>query len=611
MNVIKFRIENYKSVVDSGWCQLANDITILAGKNESGKTAILEALRDFGPEVETIPDQALPINAPTGCKPKITVCFGIEAEKFQKFLEEKNIELGGEAYEYMYQEHANQNENTWSISIYKDSEGYQLDEAFRKILNVQTEQRVQQIKDLCESMAKNFNLQCPDIDTLREDLRNLETIVRQFIQEVLSCDNEYDVTDLQTLNEELAAKDYASHILGVLIKNIQPFVFFNDFSNILPFEIHADSAGENEAFSDFAQVAGLDLDEFSRTTDRQRRRNMLSACSASISGNFHEYWQQDQLNLKVETDGDFFRVGVENEGETNLFSLEQRSKGFQWFMSFYLRLRATGAKPGIILIDEPGMYLHAQAQSDVLKTLEDLSATSTIIFSTHSPYLIDHHRLDRIRLIQKNNTGTVIENKIHRNTNTETLSPIMTAIGLDLSSSGFSIAGQKNVLLEGISDYYYLQALRSGDFDEEIKFIPCVGATKIPQLASLLIGWGLPFHVLLDNDKKGRTVRNNLQKSLPDPNLISFVSSESDTAIEDLFTDEDFNKFIINDPNVQREPNIRNATHLSKEGLNKVLLAKNFFEKIKQDSSVIDQLQPETKNRFRKILTAISGNLSE
>lgn len=613
MNVVKFRIKNYKSVIDSGWCQLASDITILAGKNESGKTAVLEALRDFGPLADTIPDQALPINAPRDCKPRITVCFEIEKEELQQILCGDNTEPDEKVYEYMNQEYAGQNESTWSIPVHKDSDGYCLDEAFRDVLNAPTEQRIQQVKNACEGPANDLNLQCPDIDAHREDLYSMKTTVQQFIQEAQQHDSEYDMSYLQTLSEDLPATDYVHHLLNALEENMQPIVFFNDFSDILSFEIPADNAKEDKAFSDLAKVAGLDLDEFFRTTDRQRRRNTLSACSANISGNFHEYWLQDQLNLKVETDGDFFRVGVENEGETTLFSLMQRSKGFQWFVSFYLRLKATGARPGIILIDEPGMYLHAQAQHDVLKTLEDLSETSTVIFSTHSPYLIDHQRLDRIRLVQKDNRGTIIENKIHSNTNTETLTPVMTAIGLSLSSNGFSVVGQKNVLLEGISDYYYLQALRPDTFDEEIKFIPCVGTTKIPQLASLLIGWGLQFHVLLDNDRAGRNVQKSLQKVVADLCSMSFISSTPDTAIEDLFTREDFNKFVIAGLGEQCDRNVQNTQHLKKqkENLNKVLLAKNFFEKCKKEPPIIDQLDSDTMDKFREIFKTIAENLQE
>lgn len=48
MKLKTFRIKNIKSIIDSGVCHLASDnITIFAGQNESGKSAVLEALRYF------------------------------------------------------------------------------------------------------------------------------------------------------------------------------------------------------------------------------------------------------------------------------------------------------------------------------------------------------------------------------------------------------------------------------------------------------------------------------------------------------------------------------------------------------------------------------------
>src|SRR5205085_2658601 len=110
-----------------------------------------------------------------------------------------------------------------------------------------------------------------------------------------------------------------------------------------------------------------------------------------------------------------------------------------------------------------------------------------VLYSTHSPYLIDPARLDRVRLVingrDAKKAGTRVENKVHKGADHDTLTPIITAVGLD-ASRAFSAVAEKNVLTEGISDYYYLQAFmllvsRSPD----PHFIPCVGASKVPLLA--------------------------------------------------------------------------------------------------------------------------------
>lgn len=86
MKLKKFRIKNYKSIVDSGDCYLTDTITILAGKNESGKTSILEALEDFDTD-EKIRETAKPIKSPEAV-PEISITFTIEKETLKSILEE-------------------------------------------------------------------------------------------------------------------------------------------------------------------------------------------------------------------------------------------------------------------------------------------------------------------------------------------------------------------------------------------------------------------------------------------------------------------------------------------------------------------------------------------
>ncbi|MCD5401090.1 AAA family ATPase, partial [candidate division NPL-UPA2 bacterium] len=280
--------------------------------------------------------------------------------------------------------------------------------------------------------------------------------------------------------------------------------------------------------------------------------------------------------------------------------------GFQWFLSFYLRLNAERDETNIILIDEPGLYLHAKAQGDVLKVLGKISKESQVIFSTHSPYLIDAKRLDRVRLILKDDkNGTRIENKIHKGADIETLTPIITAIGLDISHD-FSIAGKRNILLEGISDYYFLQALKKYTKTDEVNLIPCVGAQKIPQLVSLLIGWNLEFLAVLDNDNKGKRIAKELAEKLAVENKkIIFVSDQDGYSIEDLFTHEDFNNFVLNETkNVDKS--VPNSKFLKDKKLDKVLLAKKFFESVESGKSKI-KLSQETINAFKQLFEKVAS----
>ncbi len=85
MKIKKFRIKNYKSIVDSGDCYLEEDLTILAGKNESGKTSILEALADFNID-KNISDKAKPIGRDDAL-PEINITFIMSSLEVENFLQ--------------------------------------------------------------------------------------------------------------------------------------------------------------------------------------------------------------------------------------------------------------------------------------------------------------------------------------------------------------------------------------------------------------------------------------------------------------------------------------------------------------------------------------------
>ena len=617
MKLTKFRIRDYKSIKNSGWCYLASSITILAGKNESGKSATLEALQSFSTE-KTIPPDATPIHN-YDKKPEIGMCFEIEREILDKISHEISITISDEARENISRD---------GLTISKSQDEYSLEDTIYDLLNKEKDEsnavQIREIKQAIKTLSRIEQLSDiakPEIDS--DNIEDIQEAVVQYIAEIrnrISRIPEEKIQEelngiLDQLSEEnnaLDKKNPADEILDELQQYMPNFIFFSDLFDILPFEISFEEAKTHSTVQDFAKVASLDLDKLINTSDLQYRKNILSKASGKISGDFMFHWDQDQLNLVVDSDGEFLCLGIrESEsGDNLLFKPEQRSKGFQWFLSFYLRLTAESGSKNIILIDEPGLYLHAKAQEDVLKVLEKISENSQIILSTHSPYLIDAEHLDRVRLVLKDDRkGTWIENKIHKDADAETLTPIITAIGLDLANS-FSIAGKKNVLLEGISDYYFLQALRSYTEASSANFIPSTGATNIHQLVSLLIGWDLPYLAVFDNDKEGRNAATKLKGKLPvEKNRIVFIYEEKDFSTEDLFTHDDFNEFVL-DEETNENKEVKNSEFMKANKLDKVLLSKKFFEKAKDSKSKIE-LSESTVDSFKKVFKKIDKVFQE
>ena len=73
----------------------------------------------------------------------------------------------------------------------------------------------------------------------------------------------------------------------------------------------------------------------------------------------------------------------------------------------------------IIVLDEPGVYLHVNAQKNILTLFEHLMKKGNqILYTTHLPTMIYEKRLDRIRLIFKDDKGfSRIENKYYHISN--------------------------------------------------------------------------------------------------------------------------------------------------------------------------------------------------
>ncbi|MGD8718528.1 MAG: AAA family ATPase [Candidatus Zixiibacteriota bacterium] len=610
MRVTEFRIKNYKSIIDTGWCELAKDITVLAGKNEAGKTAVLEALRDFDPRIEEISAEAYPKHRQG--VPEIGIKLETGREEIDRILNGADLNVDYKAAKEIAAK---------GIVICRDPDGYYLtNDTIIGGLSFKEEHENSAYRDSILSLTnlinsiyskygRHFEI---ELGETKEEARNAVTQTVFPLKSQLTIIP--DIGERNRANilfeklegfldtKESENEDAHGKFATAVAENIPKVVFFSTFDDILPDEISLEKASNTEIVLDFAKIAGLDFDSVRRTDDAQDKRNLFSKASAKLSGYFGGFYTQSNVEITAELEVDTIRFWVVEEGGPTHYKTTQRSKGFQWFLSFFLRLRARGGEDNMILIDEPGLYLHAKAQQDVLKVLTKTATNGQLIYSTHSPYLIDAGRLDRVRLlVNKKDIGSEIINEIHKEADQETLTPILTAIGLDLTF-GLNLFGDFNVVTEGPSDYYYLLSFKNilkerGDFS----IIPCMGGTKTPHLVSLLIGWGFNYCVVLDNDPTGKRVSNQMQKRLPvEGERFVFAGPIVGDSIEDLFAIEDFKKYVLEDDTVKIAKG-KISGFLKASNIKKVLIAKRFFEKTLKNGRKI-KLTQETKANFAGLL---------
>jgi len=444
MKLTKFRVKNYKSIIDSGYCSFADDLTILIGKNESGKSAMLEALRDFGKNVRSMSDEVYPLDGGTD-DPSVEVHLQLTNDEIVRIQEEAQLKLTDEGLEYIRQN---------GMVVAKNGCGqYDYKEAYLKqlVANGQPEElteetpqysRIRTAQDKVTELMPGQNIPTLNLDADVPDIQLAAREIVKSVKQALSFVSDENIqhqivesmrtilTETETLSgPRQRAKE--SFLDGV-VQSLPMFIFFEEFANDLPFDININDVKQNRSVCDFARIAGLNLDRLLEIKDLQRRINMLNRHSAAISGDFLEYWGQNMVEMVVKPEGEKLIFGIKDCETTNFYKVKQRSKGFQWFLSFYLRLNAHAGENNVIVIDEPGMNLHARAQKEIIKILlSKITPRSQVIFSTHSPYFLDAKRLDRIRVVMKSPLdGTVIREDVRSSgIDEESLLPLTTAAG--------------------------------------------------------------------------------------------------------------------------------------------------------------------------------------
>ena len=256
---------------------------------------------------------------------------------------------------------------------------------------------------------------------------------------------------------------------------------------------------------------------------KEERAIKLNSASNDITKRFSAWWKQRRHQIRYSADGDYFRIWVADNRRPGVeIELEARSKGFQWFFSFYLVFLVESEdfhKEAILLLDEPGLHLHATAQQELLSFFESLSESNQLLYSTHSPFLVDGDHLHRVRAVLEDDAG---RSRIAGETwpmDRETIFPLQAAAGYAIMRGLFR--HQRNILVEGMSDFYYLHALsqqcvESGQaaLPDDIFITPCGGTKYVGHIASLFLGHSARPVIILDGDDAGRARQSALMKEL-------------------------------------------------------------------------------------------------
>lgn len=562
MRLEKARVQNYRSVHDTGWFDVEEAKTILVGPNEAGKTAVLEALQrinapDGVRELDALRDYPRKLyNADIQSRRLDPAEIPVASAQFR--LEPGDLEHLPEGFEdatYVYTRYL---DNSATHSIDGGLELVMFTDQVRKDLNRMAAHVDKQTAD------ERAEGEAPPSATLDEVIASWQvgstkisgdraTQLRNWLDSIESHIDEESSTEDKRHNrllEHTRISEQRADALKTLRGRLPVFVYFNNYHRVRP-NIHLDRLAtrieqnllDDDSYDygnqcllkllgftarDLSNLGdapepgddpgtGEDSEDFERYRSQLDERSIqLNAASVRLTNDIRSVWNPDTgkseaSTVRVTADGQYLKVTVQDELGVEI-ELDQRSEGFQWLVSFFVVFSAEAAdayENAILLLDEPGLSLHGLKQREFRKTLSQLADGNQTLFTTHSPFLVGSDELDLVRVVEM--TDRDIGTKVHTtvtSTDPAALLPLQEALGYDLAQTLF--INNRNLVLEGLTDFWYLEAtaqlLRDAeiaDLSDKITLLPASSAGKVVYFATILHANNLKVAALLDSDNAG------------------------------------------------------------------------------------------------------------
>lgn len=320
------------------------------------------------------------------------------------------------------------------------------------------------------------------------------------------------------------------------------------------------------AFDLLVTVGGIHRSAFEelkkalRHEDEGMANGIVARMNRQLENNLNlaRWWSQDRhfrLAIALRDRDLVFTIRDRTGSE---YSFAERSDGLKYFLSYLVQF-LTHVKdrktPEILLMDEPDTYLSNQGQQDLLRILQGFPLPpgtehrGQVVFVTHSPFLIDKNRGDRIRVLDKGAGDEGV--RVVRDVGQNHFEPLRTALGSFVGETAF--IGNCNVVVEGMADRIYLAGMSDILMREHnvpatdcldlnrVTLVPAGSASHIPYMVYLARGRDADqpaIIVLLDGDSEGKRAAKALErggprrKQLIPPEYVALFGSEQFPVIE-------------------------------------------------------------------------------
>ena len=506
MKLKSAQVMNYRNIEDSGEFSVG-PLTCLVGKNESGKTALLTALErinPFNPDAKFDIDMDYPRTnmaklrqlrqkkTPVKVVRTVWEMEGHDIEKIEDAL------ISGCITDPTFSvTHTYTGGGIWSIPL--DNK--------LVVRGLLAEAGLSAQQGIFRNCANTVELH-KAISKIPEETTNYSMVSALRKRVETYADNSAWLHTVRILGMAMPKFLYFSHY-----DRMSGAVSFNALKHKIDNKISLEE-GER-VFLDFLGYANMTLDEIQGLTNYELLTSTLEGVSKQITDKFFEYWSQNtELAIKFDIqegtsenpeglrEGKILYARVKNKLHDVSIPFSERSAGFVWFFSFivhFTQIKEAHGENLIILLDEPGLTLHAKAQADLLRYInEKLSPHHQVLYTTHSPFMIPNDNWPAVKVVEdvveekdgeKISRGGKVSQDVLETT-AEAIFPLQAALGYEITQTLF--VGKNVLLVEGPSDFLYLRtvstALGKAGLSREWTICPAGGIDKISPFVSLFSG---------------------------------------------------------------------------------------------------------------------------
>lgn len=565
MRLTKFRVRKFRNIIDSGEVLVDELVTCLVGMNESGKTTVLSALHRLNPvgddtfEVQRdYPRWLLSKDRREGTigdTTPIEATFALEGDDLRAI------------------------EEILGAGVSDAGGGLKLSRKYESTTTMWTVPR--DTRRAVENFLGRVDIRKKTLERFKnvKDLDGIEAVCVELESETTDAQAERTAEEIALIRSELGrvpGETTWDVLVGILKSRVPRFFYFADYSQLDGrIDIDALATTDDEVGSSADQTARALLRLASTTpkalagNDYEDRKAELEAVGHELTRQVFEYWKQNE-NLRVQFDIDrqieqvnsnmhtvvktFLDIRVEDTRHSYTNNFAQRSSGFRWFFSFLAAFTEFESRkqPVVVLLDEPGLTLHARAQGDFLRFINERLATAVqVLYTTHSPFMVETDKIGRVRIVEDGGptTGATVTQEALA-VGEGSIFPLQAALGYDVAQHLF--IGSMNLLVEGPSDFVFLDAMSRvlADqgrqcLDARWRVIPTGGASNIPAFVALM-GQNLDVTVLIDSGTEGA---DRLEKAVAAARLqreriiqVNEITNRRHSDIEDMFEVDEYLK---------------------------------------------------------------------